>query len=65
MTVETSVVATAFSCVAFCATAANAQLGKPLDGRSATASDLSGKKLCWDNGTWTFAKLYTYVEKTP
>jgi hypothetical protein len=39
---------------ALCAAAANAQLGKPLDGRPVTASDLSGKKICWDSGAWDF-----------
>jgi hypothetical protein len=31
---------------------AQAQFGRPLDGRPITASDLSGKKLCWDTGYW-------------
>jgi hypothetical protein len=52
MTVRNSLFATGFACAAFCTTAANAQLGKPLDGRPVTANDLAGKKLCWDTGYW-------------
>jgi hypothetical protein len=45
---------TAFVRATLCIAAVNAQLGKPLDGRPATASDLSGKKLCWDDGLGLF-----------
>jgi hypothetical protein len=52
MTVGNSLVATAFACAAFCMTAANAQLGRPTDGRPVMANDLVGKKICWDIGRW-------------
>ena len=57
MIVRNFLLATAFACAAFCATAAEAQLGWPgpalgwpTDGRPATEKDLVGKKICWDNG---------------
>jgi hypothetical protein len=57
MIVRNSLFASAFACAAFCATAADAQLGWPgpalgwpTDGRLATEKDLVGKKICWDNG---------------
>jgi hypothetical protein len=46
---------TALAGIAFCATAADAQLGKPLQSRPVTANDLVGKKICWDDsGTSMF-----------
>lgn len=41
-----------FMYLAVCVAEANAQLGHLLNGRPITASDLSGKKICWDNGVW-------------
>lgn len=52
MTVRSAHFIAAFACAAFFVTTTNAQLGRPLDGRPITASDLSGKKLCWDTGYW-------------
>ena len=40
----------AFACAAFYTTIADAQLGKPTEGRPVAANDLVGKKICWDNG---------------
>jgi hypothetical protein len=52
MAVRTAHFIAALSCAAFFVTTAKAQLGQPLDGRPINASNLSGKKLCWDSGYW-------------
>jgi hypothetical protein len=54
MTVRTAHFVATLCCTAFFATTAKAQIqfGRPLDGRPITASDLFGKKLCWDSGYW-------------
>lgn len=55
---------TAFAGVAFCATAADAQLGKPLQSRPVTANDLVGKKICWnDGGSGLFGADGQYTNK--
>jgi hypothetical protein len=50
MTVRSSLFTAAFVCAASCTTGADAQLGKPTTSRPATASDLVGKKICWNDG---------------
>lgn len=45
-----SVFTIALASAAFCATAADAQLGKPTVSRPVTAKDLVGKKICWNAG---------------
>ncbi len=50
MTVENSLFAAAFAWAAFWMTAADAQLGRPLESRPVTANDLVGKKICWNDG---------------
>jgi hypothetical protein len=54
MTVRIAQFIAAFYCAAFFVTPAKAQaqFGRPLEGRPINASDLSGKKLCWDTGYW-------------
>ena len=42
--------AAAFACAALWMTAADAQLGRPMNGRPVTANDLVGKKICWSHG---------------
>jgi hypothetical protein len=38
----------------FCGSEAPAQWVLPPEGRPVTASDISGKKICWDNGRWGY-----------
>jgi hypothetical protein len=52
MTVRDSLFATTFA-AAFCITAADAQLGTPTESRPVTATDIFGKKICWEDGTWS------------
>jgi hypothetical protein len=64
MTVGNSLFAAGFACAAFCMTPADAQLGKPTDGRPVTENDLVGKKICWSNGrTGIFAANGQYTEE--
>jgi hypothetical protein len=53
VTARDSLFVTTFA-VAFCISAADAQLGKPTESRPVTATDIFGKKICWDDGTWSF-----------
>src|SRR6185437_8195501 len=46
------VIALAFACELFCAAGARAQFLLPPEGRPLMAKDISGKKICWDNGHW-------------
>jgi hypothetical protein len=39
---------------AYCATAASPQMLAVSDGRPVTAEDITGKKICWDSGHWSF-----------
>lgn len=41
-----------FVCACLYATGAIAQSLLPPQGRPVTAKDISGKKICWDNGHW-------------
>lgn len=50
MTARSAHFIAAFACAAFYTTIADAQLGKPTEGRPVTANDLVGKKICWDDG---------------
>jgi hypothetical protein len=50
MTVRNPLFTFVFLSAAFCWTAADAQLGKPTVSRPATANDLAGKKICWNDG---------------
>jgi len=45
--------ATAFLSGVFCATAVDAQLGKPTASRPVTENDIAGRKICWDDGGFT------------
>ncbi len=47
MTVRSALFTAAFACAAVCATAADAQLGKPTESRPVVENDLVGKKICW------------------
>jgi hypothetical protein len=51
MTVRNYLFATAFACTAAWTTAASAQ-ALPPQGRPVIAKDISGKKICWDDGHW-------------
>jgi hypothetical protein len=53
MKVRNSFLTIAGAIAAFCATAANAQLGKPTESRPVIADDIVGKKICWSNGGFT------------
>ena len=64
MTARNSLFATAFACAALCATAADAQLGRPTQSRPVTTNDLVGKKICWsDGGIGMFAANGQFTNK--
>ena len=44
----------AFGSVVFCTLAAHAQTGLPPQGQPVTAKDIVGKKICWNDGHWSF-----------
>jgi hypothetical protein len=44
----------ALACFTFCATEASPQGIPTPGGRPVTAEDISGKKICWDSGHWSF-----------
>jgi hypothetical protein len=46
----------ALACSPCCATEASPQGLPASEGRPVTAEDISGKKICWDSGHWSFYK---------